>query len=278
MICAYKPDDMLDKQIKAALHNKADEVAVSAGLDEAVWQSIGRAGICRGGGRRLRLFGRRVLITFCALFCLSCCGVVAAVSGGGGGWVSHSGPDWHFSKFSQIASAVKHLEFEPEYLESLAGGYVFQGGYISEMQRLDENGHRMSHVYKDLFLDYVNAQNGESVVLVASNAPRDSFDELRQTVSRPVGEIELVYTTQPYKFVPPGYVLTDEDKAALADGSLEISVGSDEVERMLNVSVEWTQEGVYYHLFGWDLSLTAEEMLDIAADFVERTIETEEKN
>ena len=144
MICAYKPDDMLDKQIKAALHNKADEVAVSAGLDEAVWQSIGRAGICRGGGRRLRLFGRRVLITFCALFCLSCCGVVAAVSGGGGGWVSHSGPDWHFSKFSQIASAVKHLEFEPEYLESLAGGYVFQGGYISEMQRLDENGHRMS--------------------------------------------------------------------------------------------------------------------------------------
>ena len=72
--------------------------------------------------------------------------------------------------------------------------------------------------------------------------------------------------------------MTDEDKAALADGSLEISVGSDEVERMLNVSVEWTQEGVYYHLFGWDLSLTAEEMLDIAADFVERTIETEEKN
>lgn len=283
MNCERKTEDMLDKQIKSALRARAEEVAVSAGLDEAVWRSVGRAKIRRGAFDWLaqfasglainrRLFGKKLLVTFCALFCLSCCGVMAAAGGAGSGWVSHSGPYYHFDNFAQTVSIIENLEYTPKYVESLAGDYDFQGGYISQTQRLDENGHRMSHVYKELFMDYVNAQNGEVVTLVVSNTPFDySNDEGWQEVKQQIGDIELVYATQPYKFVPVSYVLTEEDKAALADGSLQISVGSDEIERTLNVSVFWTQEGVNYHLFGWDLSLSAEEMLNMAADFIEQT-------
>ncbi len=270
MNCEYN----LDAQIKAALQTRADEVAVSASLDEAVRQKVAQVRWQKDKVVKissLGLFGKKLLVAFCAVFCLSCCGVVAAVNGGGRGWVGHSGFDYRFDDFAQAESMVENIDFTPYYVESLAGGYDFQEGHISFSQRLDENGHRMSHVYKDLFMDYVNAQSGETVTLVASNAPRGDFDRAEQVIRRQVGEVELLYTTQTYKFVPVNYVLTEEDKAALADGSLEISVGTDEVERMLNISVNWTQEGVHYHLFGWDLSLTAEEMLDMAADFVEQT-------
>lgn len=270
MNCEYN----LDAQIKVALQNRANEVAVSASLDDAVRQEVARARWQKTRvvkSSSLGLFGKKLLVAFCAVFCLSCCGVVAAVNGGGRGWVSHSGLDYRFDDFAQVETVIENIDFTPYYVENLAGGYDFQEGHISFSQWLDENGHRMSHVYKDLFMDYVNAQSGETVTLVASNAPRDDFDRAEQVIRRQVGEVELLYTTQPYKFVPVSYVLTEEDKAALADGSLEISVGTDEVERMLNISVNWTQEGVHYHLFGWDLSLTAEEMLDMAADFVAQT-------
>lgn len=283
MNCGYKPEDMLDRQIKSALRNRAEEVAVSAGLDEAVWQAVDRAKLNRGvsgvfarlwsclfEGRRF--FGRKLLAAFCALFCLSCCGVMATVGvGESKGWVSHVGLDSRFSDYESLASVVANLDFTPQYVESLAGGFQFQEGHISQVQRLDENGHRMSHIYKQLFIDYLNAESGEVVILSVSNTPSEDYDVARQSVSRQIGEIELVYTAQPYKFVPVDYVLTDEDKAALADGSLEISVGTADVERTLNASVVWTQDGVKYILFGWDLTLSAEEMLDMAADFIEQT-------
>lgn len=266
-------DDRLDAQIRAALQTRAEQAKTSADLDEVIRRGLSQEISCRSECARHRMkgFGRKLAVAFCALFCLSCCAVVADVNSVGSGWVSQAAFDDRFDSFDSVAAVVETLDYTPNYLESLAGGYIFQEGHISHMQRLDDNGHRMSHVYKNLFMDYLNPATGECITLVAGNEPNSGGVESGQEISRMLGDIKLVYVTKPYKFVPVDYALTDADKAALADGSLEISVGSDEVERMLNVSVFWTQEGVNYHLFGWDLSLTAEEMLDVAADFVERT-------
>ena len=86
MNCEYN----LDAQIKVALQNRANEVAVSASLDDAVRQEVARARWQKTRvvkSSSLGLFGKKLLVAFCAVFCLSCCGVVAAVNGGGRGWL-----------------------------------------------------------------------------------------------------------------------------------------------------------------------------------------------
>lgn len=276
MNCKHKPEgdlnDQLGRRIAAALQAEAEQAAPSADLDKAVWQGLARRERARFGWLP-RHFGKRLALTLCALFCLSCCAVVAEISGTGGGWVSRSGWEDHFTDFARTADFAAQLDYTPLYVQELAGGYTFHEGHISQMQRLDENGHRMSHVYKSLFMDYRNPQSGELITLVVDNAPQFDDKPPLQSQSRMVGEVELVWGIQPYKFVPVDYVLTGEDKAALANGSLEISVGSDKVERTVNMSVCWTQNGLHYNLFGWDLELDADDMLDIAADFVEQTTE-----
>jgi len=270
MNCRYRQNEWLDEQLPAALRNRAADAAVSADLDERVFQSISRARSGAGRGRAgssLRLFSRKIMVAFCALFCLSCAGVMAAGSISGGGWVSHAGQDYRFSDFAQAAAVAAHLDYTPQYVESL-GGFAFAEGHITYMQRLDENGQRMSHIYQDLYLEYADAASGESLTLVTSIAPQsDNPDE----ASRQFDGITVFYKTQPYKFVPADYELSAADRAGLADGSLEISVGTDKVEQTLNASLSWTQDGVHYLLFGWDLNLSEDEMFALAADFISQT-------
>ena len=102
------------------------------------------------------------------------------------------------------------------------------------------------------------------MTLNVNNIPNGFSGQALQT--RQVGNVELKYEEQAYKFVPFDYVLTDADWAALADGSLVISIGTDTVENNLLQSVVWVQDGVKYHMFGFDLSLSGDELLDMAAE------------
>jgi hypothetical protein len=159
---------------------------------------------------------------------------------------------------------LDRLSFEPRYLQSFANGYSFVDAHVSSTQGLDERGRRMSHVYMELYANYYNPASGENLTLNVNNIPNGFSGQALQT--RQVGNVELKYEEQAYKFVPFDYVLTDADWAALADGSLVISIGTDTVENNLLQSVVWVQDGVKYHMFGFDLSLSGDELLDMAAE------------
>ncbi len=45
-----------------------------------------------------------------------------------------------------------------------------------------------------------------------------------------------------------------------------VSVGTSEVEEQLSSNVIWQADGVYYHLTGMDLSLSADNLLEMAAE------------
>ena len=71
-----------------------------------------------------------------------------------------------------------------------------------------------------------------------------------------------------YKFVPPDYEETEEDTAAVNAGSLQLAWGSSEVEEHIIQGVVWQEDDVRYMLSGMDLTLTADEMLYMAAQIV----------
>lgn len=252
----------LDREIKAALQAEAENVELSGQAEAALRAELAQR---RAGkkplGRRLPV--RRFLLSFCLIFCLSCVGVFAAQTGSGRGWVS-GGPSYEVDSFDKIPKLVERLSFEPRYMQSFANGCSFVDAHVSGTQGLDGQGRRMSYVYMELYVNYRNPASGEELVLNVNNIPSSFGGQALQT--RQVGNLELQYEEQPYKFVPLDYVLTEADWAALADGSLEISVGTDDVEENLLQSVVWVQDGVKYHLFGFDLSLSGEELLEMAAE------------
>lgn len=265
--CKTLADENLEREIKAALQAEAAAVEVSAEAEAALFAELAKSRADRSRAAKMPLSWnwpvRRFLLSFCLIFCLSCAGVFATQVGSGRGWVS-GGPNYEVSSFDKMPKLLDRLSFEPRYLQSFTNGYSFAEAHVSGAQGLDEQGRRMSHVYLELYVEYYSPTSGEYLTLNADNIPNGFGGQALQT--RQVGNVALQYQEQPYKFVPPDYVLSDADWAALADGSLEISVGTDTVENNLLQSVVWVQDGVKYHMFGFDLSLSGDELLDMAAE------------
>ena len=73
------------------------------------------------------------------------------------------------------------------------------------------------------------------------------------------------YMKNDYLFLPPDEEPTAEEVAAQDAGTLFISYGSDEREEQTSYSLWWNVDGQGYSLLGFDLDLSAQEMVDMAA-------------
>ena len=83
------------------------------------------------------------------------------------------------------------------------------------------------------------------------------------------GGITMGYTSSMYKAVPPDYEPTEEDKKAMESGRLQIGYGSAEIETSQYSRVVWVKDGIRYELMGFNVSLNADEMLQMAQEMVE---------
>ena len=81
--------------------------------------------------------------------------------------------------------------------------------------------------------------------------------------------VSLTYRDAHYRFVPPDYEKSDEEKQQERNGELVISYGSDEVEDKMFQSVLWEQDGVTYLISGCDTGLDAQAMFGMAAEFIQ---------
>ena len=67
-------------------------------------------------------------------------------------------------------------------------------------------------------------------------------------MTRMVGEVQVEYRLDHYKFVPEDYELTPEDKAMLEQPGYYLSYGSDTVIEQDNHSLGWVKDGISYHI------------------------------
>jgi hypothetical protein len=64
--------------------------------------------------------------------------------------------------------------------------------------------------------------------------------------------------------VPTDYVLTEEDEKQIADGTLYLAYGADEVCLKIYQHMSWYQDGIYYAVGAFDAELSTDELVDIA--------------
>lgn len=74
---------------------------------------------------------------------------------------------------------------------------------------------------------------------------------------------------QTKKAVPPDYELTKEDKKNMESDNFQLAYGFQEVEVQQYYATIWVKDGKVYDLGGFDLSISAGEMLNMAKESVE---------
>ena len=190
----------------------------------------------------MRRYGQKMLFTL--LVSLLLCGLAACAD------KPKSNTD-----FNKLAELTAELDFAPKYVQTFANGFQFTSAEVVEYEDVEI-----------LALGYKEPQSGEEIscyMQSKSNAPAVLPPDAQEQQS---GDVLLTFYTQKYKFVPVDYELTAADEAAVEDGSMVVSVGTSEVEEQMSSNVIWQADGVYYHLTGMDLSLSADNLLEMAAE------------
>lgn len=176
---------------------------------------------------------------------------------------SHWLPDAYRS-YGDMDRAQKELGYSVDTVEEFSNGYRFDQMFVEDVNGNDEDGNTV-YTFKELNISY--EKDGEPKMWLDVSKPVEK--QVRKgepEATRQAGGVTVYYDTTTYKFVPPDYELTDEDKVNLEKDDFTISYGTEEVQVQLVSNVTWEKDGVFYNLMGFDLTMGAEELLDMAEE------------
>lgn len=183
-------------------------------------------------------------------------------------YVSSSAPSDYQTDFSAVDSCAKEAGLDVNALETFANGYTFAEVGVDNTAAIGEEDQKL-YEFSELVLRY-EKEGLPSISIFAEDAAYygDTDEGLIYDAVRECDGVEIKCYTVTNKFVPIDYELTDEDNANMENPNYNLAFGSSEVEIKQLMSVTWEKDGVHYHLFGFDLPLSAEEMLDMAEEML----------
>ena len=260
-----KPVNSFDEKIKQCLIDETKQIEASKNLFQNIKTEIEE----KGEDNMKFRFTPKKLVAVCIL-CLTTVVCIAAPKISS--WSSHSYGDTELTSFPSEKEVKELVGYTPKYVESLPQGFNFKNANVVESQGNDDSGNAV-YTLKELSIFYERenkANKKEFLSFNAANKSKDIFnqeqkpDTFKQENVSTFNDITLYYDEMPYKFVPPDYELTEEDKRAMENGELEISYGTSEIENNLMQFVSWYEDGMSYLILGSDVNLTKEQMFEMA--------------
>lgn len=250
-----------DHQMKAVLLQEVNQIEPSRELFEKIKNDIYKqesGEIMKNKAISLKKSRRLAVIvaSFILLASLTALGVTMGKS-----WVGHS--NHKYKAFPSQERILKDVGFIPKYPESLPGGFEYDNGGTGESTLLDDAGNILTRT-KDITLGYRRANEKASLSLIITQIEEEFLDNKESQLVGNLGEINLYYYRQDYKFVPANYELTEEDKKAKEKGELEISYGAHEIGINNVQGLSWYEDGLQYMIMGSDYNFTVEEMIEVA--------------
>ncbi|TQQ84556.1 signal peptide protein [Peptacetobacter hominis] len=159
---------------------------------------------------------------------------------------------------------MKDFSFKPVLLESFSNGFKFDKAYKEDTEGLDDNGNSVDKA-KNVIFDY---KKGNEVVTLESSAKKIGTDQISNPVDSYKGT-DIFYSEDMYKFVPADYEMTEQDKKDEKSGKYIFSYGTSEVEIQKFKHISWEKGGVYYSLYGMDLSISEDDMIQMVHEAID---------
>ena len=194
------------------------------------------------------------------------CGSAVATTSIISGRIGSSSSIPFYEEIPAAETVYRDFGFETNIADGFSNGYTFKAGYKGDSSDIDEEGKKINS-FSELTVEYTNG--GDRVTLNAYSAQYSNDDYQSYEPAGEYNGITLYKFEQMYKFVPPDYELTEQDKADEASGKYVFSYGSDEVETTEFKWVGWVQNGVAYSLSGHDIDLTADDLCAMAEEYID---------
>lgn len=256
-------DNRLDQLLRESLASEQPRPECNQTLHarmEAA-QASGKAGIPM---KHRRMKKTLVLAAaLCAAFAVAATAYTTLVASSSGSSSQYG----EFTSYSQLEQAEKKANLEINAVESFSNGYTFQQMSISHSQDKDADGN-VIRKYKGIDIEYTKGDH--SIFLSADPVSKNvAYADERKPVDTAVFDgITVSYYNDTYKFVPPDYELTDEDRANEKKDNYFISYGSDEVEERVMSSAYWTQDGVKYSFTSISGEVPADTLFAMAQELI----------
>lgn len=175
---------------------------------------------------------------------------------------SSASPD--YTHYEDLGKAEKKANVSSNALSSFSNGFQFKGITIDKQEtKLGKDTDR----YKCLSIEYSNGTDDIDYIVTPRMMNQDvPASHIDQTFEQDGNT--YYYQEVENKFVPEDYQPTEEELAAVADCSLNIGYGDDEIHTCTGMTLWWydTDAQVTYQLFGFDLSLSPEELYQMALE------------
>ena len=248
----------MEREIKEMLHQCADELHAPDSMQTRVKFALNNAPM-----KKHHLWSKR-FVAVAAVAAIAVTGAFAA--GGMGGIFSQS---WSNQRMD-LSSTQAHLADAGVALTlpDKIGEYTFS--YGSDVDTTAQND--MGETEKVSEVDATYAKDGVELNFSAHKSysvfTEDEMENPVPATTTEVNGVTLTYRDAHYRFVPPDYEASDEEKQQEKNGELVISYGSDKVEDKTFQSVLWEQDGATYLISGFDTGLDAQTMIDMAAELI----------
>ncbi len=249
----------IDKRIGETLQKSCDDIFASQRLKQKIDESISLK-----EEKRMKTISVKKVAIGVAAACLLLSGAVFA---GHTAYMAAGVPSMpEYENYAQISEVETRLGYAADHVETFQNGYSFAGASIGTNYAYDENGQRL-YSYEEMDIDY--KKEGEPSLYLAIEKPVESlYGDIVPEAVRTCEGITIKYWKVEFSVVDTDYVVTkkeiEEMKAADADISIEWNENTAETSH----HVMWEKEGICYMLSGFDVTLSPDEMMDMAEEII----------
>ena len=251
----------LEEQIGRALCSRAESIQVTSADTERMRRSVHRKIEEESGMKKWNM--KRVFVVAAAICVL---GAITAVAAGKVAYTSGGGShldDFTYDKLREMETKLGYTTNAPE---TFSNGYRFDMGMPIHQDAMDQDGNVIKST-EGFSLNYKKDGNPDVFITVQGTSLYDEEGQPDQTFDH--NGITLNYTRDQYRFVPPDYQVSDEEKAKEAAGELYISYGSDKVQDKVAQSMLWKDGEKVYIITAMDNPMTARDMARMAGELID---------
>lgn len=258
--------ERFDQEITDTLCHKAQDVYE---------QGILKSRIDRAIGRESEMKKKHFSIKKTAILAAAACLLLGAgvfASGKVAGLVSGFDMKTIGSKttnFSELSKEEDILGYQVQAVPQFSNGYRFKQMDADKTFGLDEEGNIMKqYAYYGLNMIY---EKGDKKIYVDICKPLGNEPTPNISAAKMVGNVQLTYSEDTYKWVPADYEMTAEDEANMKKEGYYISCGADEISEQKVSHVNWIKDGIHYGIMEYDVSVGCDEMFQMAEEILEST-------
>ena len=169
-----------------------------------------------------------------------------------------------YESYAQIGEAETRLGYAADHVETFRNGYSFAGASIGTNYAYDENGQRL-YSYEEMDIDY--KKEGEpSLSLVIEKPVESLYGDIVPEAVRTCEGITIKYWKVEFSVVDTDYVVTKKELEEMKDTDISIEWNENTAETSHHVM--WEKDGMCYMLFGLDVTLSPDEMMDMAEEII----------